>query len=187
MFMTAFFKVSGMVNFLLVFTILFIVPVLAFFIPLARYLTLKQLFQFILQNPSLLIIHMITDFAFGPVEGYGKSKFRGCRYLNQCCLCIFCCEKCRFTEGGNVTFSKGLSWIKMAYSVTLTLLFYVIVIIEIKSYESNDILLKSYLIMLPIGIAGFSVTLHFGDKYGVIDMRNEMPSDLEENKCPSIT
>ena len=125
---------------------------------------------------------MFTDFAFGPAEGYGKSKFRGCRYLNQCCLCIFCCEQCKFTEGGKITYSKGLSWMKILYSIMVTLLFYVIVTIEIKSYESNDLLLKSYLIMLPIGIAGFALTLHFGDFYGFIDMTNQVPNDLEEEK-----
>ena len=77
-----------------------------------------------------------------------------------------------------MTISKGLSWIKLAYSIMLTLLFYVIVTIEIKSYESNDILLKSYLVMLPIGIVGFALTLHFGDVYGVVDMKNEISKDF---------
>ena len=76
-----------------------ILPILVFFTPLARYLTFKQLVLLILQNPPLLVLHFITDFAFGPENGYGKSNIRGCSYMNQCCFCICCCKPCRFDEG----------------------------------------------------------------------------------------
>ena len=172
---------TGMLSFLVLSTILFILPILGFFAPLARYLTFRQLIRLILRNPPLLVLHFITDFAFGPEHGYGKSNFRGCSYINQCCFCICCCKPCRFEEGGSVTISKGLSWIKMAYSKSLVLLFYWIVIVALSSYESNDPLVLMFLSLLPFGTAGFAVTLHSGGKYGVIDMKNEASNGLEIN------
>ena len=101
---------------LLIFYIL--IPASMVIAPIARYLGVKTFVMMYLQNPQLLTLPLITDFVFGPADGYRKlDRCHGCCCSIGCwCWCCCCCNRCQFAKGRDISISKEMSWIKMLYS-----------------------------------------------------------------------
>ena len=157
----------------IIFTIYIIIPSLWMILPIARYLGIKKFALFFLQNPQLLILPIITDFVFGPMNGYRKSNCCCCKCCCSigCCFCwCFCCQKFRFEEGIEITISKEMSWVKMIYSLTVLILFCIVL------YISNDLamgfvhhqLLIAYFVLAGVGKIAFITILHTGKVFHVL-------------------
>ena len=173
---------------LLIIVILFIViPGMMVFGPLARYLGLKLFSKMLFSNPQLLTLPFITEYAFGPQNGYGYCRCCGCCCGFLCCCWCCCGQKCRFEKGHEIRISRGMSWIKMLYILMYVSPFYAFDVYEVlKTHLSGDdisfdVSFILYLIIVPLGIGCFAITLHLSDTFGTLELLNPDQIDGEDN------
>ena len=102
---------------LLVFIVFILAPGLITTAPLIRYLGLSNTRKLYLSNPQLLILPIITDYIFGPLDGYGSCSCCCCFCRCLCCGWCCCCKACRFDEGTKFRILKGISWAKVIYNL----------------------------------------------------------------------
>ena len=178
------FDTGGLLLFFLLFILYVLFPSLIVLAPITRYLGFKNFFNMYLHNPQLLTLPLITDFAFGPSDGYDKCDCCCCcgdfcgmiwACFSCCCCCCCCCSACLFDKGTDITISKGTSWIKMIYTSLLLTLCFIMMSLKLlfdddKSY--SYVVILSYFGFIAIGRLAFIVILHCGEnrRFGVLSL-----------------
>ena len=164
-------KVDGAVIIGVIFITSVIIPVLWVIVPIARYLGIKKFIALFFRNPQLLTLPLITDFVFGPLNGYRKCDCCGCCTcccsIGCCCCWCYCCKKCRFEEGHEITISKEMSWVKMIYSSFLILIYCIPFFIF--SAHSKEVFL-AYSVLVVVGRITFIIILHAGKLFHVLTL-----------------
>ena len=189
--------VGGLILSFVLFILYVLFPALIVLAPITRYLGCKNFFKMYLNNPQLLTLPLITDFAFGPANGYDKcdcccccSNFCGMLWacFSCCCCCCCCCSACQFEKGTDITISKGSSWIKMIYTSLLLFLCFIIMCLKAIFEGSYYIyVILSYFGFLAIGRLAFIVILHCGvnKRFGTLSVVGTKINDFELNQIES--
>ena len=141
------------------FTVLVLVPGLFTVAPLVRYLGVWKFAKLYLIHPPLLTLPFITDYIFGPLDGYG------------CCrCCCWCCKCVRFNEGSVIRILKGMSWAKYSSFILYDILVSFVFQGYFFSDGYSDVIFITFLNLLPA--VAFAITLHVGKINGVLDLEN---------------
>ena len=164
--------------------------------PLARNLGLRNFLIFVMKNPQTIMTPVVTDFVYGPTEGYGS--FKDCSCCCRCC-CWYCCcfNKCKVETQYKVKISKQLSWARLAYSwltaVTSWLLFSNFMasfrknVLGFEGIRENSIFGVFYVLpgAMLVALLAFVIVLHGGEMTGEISskMHEEQFGDNDLQKC----
>ena len=157
-------------------TIHMMIPLLWVILPITRYLGIKKSAILFLGSPQLLMLPFITDFVFGPLNGYRRCNCCGskCCCSIGCCFCWgCCCQTCKFEEGHEITISKEMSTIKMIYSFCILILFCIMTYFgHFGEGSSFHQLLITYFVLAGIGKICFITILYAGKDFHVLKIDN---------------
>lgn len=187
------FQLPGYVDFLCISSIIFFLPTLIFFSPLARHLGYRNFIRLILQNPAILVLPYLTDFVFAPLDGYGRLDICGCNCLSRCFCWINCIESFTFDKSKKLAISPGMSWAKMCYSLIFLLTVYFLLVHGFMeavrldyawsySYWTIQII---YVILVLLGVIGFAATIHAGSLNRVVELEVITKNDKSQIKRSS--
>ena len=162
--------------YLIVLTIHMMIPLLWVILPITRYLGIKKSAILFLGSPQLLMLPFITDFVFGPLNGYRRCNCCGskCCCSIGCCFCwCCCCQICRYEEGHEIIISKEMSTIKMIYSFCILLLFCIMTYFgHFGEGSAFHKLLITYFVLAGIGKICFVTILYAGKNFHVLKIDN---------------
>ena len=162
--------------------------------PLARNLGLRNFLIFVMKNPQTIMTPVVTDFVYGPTEGYGS--FKDCSCCCRCC-CWYCCcfKKCKVETQYKVKISKQLSWARMAYSWLTAVTSWLLISGLMAKDDGKKILgfegifegFEIYVLpgAMLLTLLAFVIVLHGGEMTGEISskMHEEQLGDKELQKC----
>jgi hypothetical protein len=185
-------EVVGIVISLSLFIYYIFIPSAYIIGPMARYLGLKRLTTMYLKNPQLLVLPLVTDLNFGPINGYKRCCCRSdcccgvfcCCFtyigLYWCCPCC-CCDACRFEEGCKITISKQMSWAKMGYISILLLGCEVTSYFRIGNHPYRNFIWISFNGLVILGRVAFIIVLHAGNSFGVLTLPSLDTAQCRQN------
>ena len=167
---TSSYNLKGVVPFLILFGYFVFIPALFGIWPIACYLGLKNMFLMVVKNPPLLTISFITDYYYGPVNGYGNCN---------------CCSR----SESQITLHKVSSWIKMIYVMMPYGFAFYTNLENILDPENEDffrmniidiIEYVAYCVSVPLLILVFGITLHAGKSFSVLQLNDPENHITEE-------